>query len=61
MVINTLIHYLHLYCKYGSNPSFDQRPIEGINNKIKLITHVAYGYRNLITLEIGFSSFRGYM
>ncbi|WP_432370235.1 transposase [Staphylococcus chromogenes] len=55
------MNYLHLYCKYGSNPSFDQRPIEGINNKIKLITHVAYGYRNLITLEIGFSSFRGFM
>ena len=45
-VIKTLITYLPYISNTVQNPHLTNGPIEGINNKIKLIKRVAYGYRN---------------
>ena len=45
-VINTLINYLPYISNTFQNPHLTNGPIEDINNKIKLIKRVAYGYRN---------------
>nr|WP_258026743.1 transposase [Staphylococcus chromogenes] len=45
-VISTLINYLPYIANTVQNPHLTNGPIEGINNKIKLIKRVAYGYRN---------------
>ncbi|UWF57310.1 ISL3 family transposase [Staphylococcus hyicus] len=44
--IKTLINYLPYIANTVQNPHLTNGPIEGINNKIKLIKRVAYGYRN---------------
>ncbi|ARJ51961.1 ISL3 family transposase [Staphylococcus lutrae] len=45
-VINTLIKYIPYISNTIQNPHLTNGPIEGINNKIKLIKRVSYGYRN---------------
>ncbi|TXZ93940.1 ISL3 family transposase [Vibrio cholerae] len=45
-VINTLIKYLPYITNTIRYPHLTNGPIEGINNKIKLIKRVSYGYRN---------------
>ncbi|MDR5603539.1 transposase, partial [Staphylococcus coagulans] len=45
-VIQTLIKYLPYISNTMRYPHLTNGPIEGINNKIKLIKRVSYGYRN---------------
>ncbi|MBI5975870.1 transposase, partial [Staphylococcus canis] len=45
-VIQTLIKYLPYITNTVKYPHLTNGPIEGINNKIKLIKRVSYGYRN---------------
>ncbi|MCO4348080.1 ISL3 family transposase [Staphylococcus agnetis] len=50
-VINTLIKYLPYISNTIQHPHLTNGPIEGINNKIKLIKRVAYGYRNFYNFK----------
>ena len=45
-VMNTLIKYLPYIEHTIDHPQLTNGPLEGINNKIKLIKRVSYGYRN---------------
>ncbi|MCO4330046.1 transposase [Staphylococcus hyicus] len=50
-VIDTLIKYLPYISNTIQYPHLTTGPIEGINNKIKLIKRVAYGYRNFYNFK----------
>lgn len=36
-------------------------PLEGINNKIKVIKRISYGYRSLVTLKQKYSLYSAYL
>ncbi|WP_432372189.1 transposase [Staphylococcus chromogenes] len=50
-VVNTLIKYLPYISNTIQYPQLINGPIKGINNKIKLIKRVAYGYRSFYNFK----------
>lgn len=36
-------------------------PLEGINNKIKVIKRISYGYRSLVTLKLKYYLYSAYL